>query len=158
MMMQPKHSVPFCRRWRSAAAVAAFSLLVAGCGPSRPTTIPVSGTVTLDGKPVAGAQVMLLPEEEGRPAQGTTDEAGEFTLGTFETADGALPGSHAVTVVARRISGVNADADGLEGDIAPGGVKVQWLVPQRYSDPKTSGLTVTVESGMDPMKLQLTSQ
>ncbi len=156
--MPHKRSATFRLVSLSGLAAAAIMLPVAGCGPSRPTTIPVSGAVTLDGKPAAGAQVMLVPEDGGRPAEGTTDDSGRFTLGTFEAGDGALPGRHAVTVVARRISGVNADADGLEGDVAPGGVKVQWLVPERYSNPKTSGLTAEVAKGMEPLALQLQSR
>ncbi|MDY0170256.1 MAG: carboxypeptidase-like regulatory domain-containing protein [Thermoguttaceae bacterium] len=138
-------------------AVAVGVLLLSGCGPSRPTTYPVRGTVTLDGQPVAEAQVMLMPEDDGRPGQGITDASGRFTIGTFTSSDGALPGRHAVTVVSRRISGVGTDPDGLEGDIAPGGVKVEWLVPQRYSSPKTSGITVDVAKGMSPLDIQLQS-
>lgn len=156
--MRHKRSTTFRHIFLTGLAVAANVMLVAGCGPSRPATIPVSGTVTLDGKPAAGAQVMLIPEDGGRPAEGTTDDSGGFNLRTFEASDGALPGRHAVTVVSRRISGVNADADGLEGDVAPGGVKVEWLVPQRYSDPKTSGLTAEVVKGMEPLVLELQSR
>lgn len=132
-------------------------VLLAGCGPSRPTTLPVRGTVTLDGQPVEGAQVMLVPDEGGRPGQGITDGAGRFTIGTFTASDGALPGRHAVTVVLRRVSGVSTDPDGLEGDIQPGGPQIEWLVPRRYSDPKTSGLTAEVERGMAPLEIQLQS-
>lgn len=133
-------------------------LLAAGCGPGRPATVPVRGAVTLDGKPVAGAQVMLMPQEGGRPAQGVTDDAGRFALETFAPGDGALPGRHAVTVTCRRVSGAAPDADGLEGAVAPGGPKVEWIVPQRYSDPKTSGLSAEVAPGMKPLELPLSSK
>ena len=133
-------------------------LLAAGCGPGRPATVPVKGTVTLDGKPVAGAQVMLMPQQGGRPAQGLTDGSGRFALETFAPGDGALPGLHAVTVTCRRVSGVAADADGLEGEVGPGGPKVEWIVPRKYADPKTSGLSSQVARGMAPLELRLSAK
>lgn len=130
---------------------------IAGCGPDRPKTIPVSGTVTFDGKPIAGAAVLLMPEAPGRPATGETDESGNFTMMTFEPGDGALPGKHAVTVTKKKVTGLLADKDGLSVGEAPGGMKVEWLLPQKYSDPKTSGFTVEVKSGMEPLVLELKS-
>ncbi len=132
----------------------AASVLV-GCGPDRPETMPVTGTVTLDGKPVAGAAVMLMPEAGGRPATAETDESGAFSVMTFEPGDGALLGKHAVTVTKKKVTGMLTDKDGLSGGVAPGGIQVEWLVPQKYSVPKTSGLTVEVKDGMPPLVLEL---
>jgi hypothetical protein len=130
-----------------------------GCGRGLPTTHPVRGVVTLDGKPLQGAAVMLIPEAGGRPALGATNARGEFTLTTFRTNDGALPGRHAVTVVLKRkIGGVLAGPDGLSGPIAPGGIREQWIVPKKYSDPKTSGLSADVRRGMEPLRLELSSR
>lgn len=77
------------------AAVVAWG--VTGCGPARPATLPATGEVTYNGQPVSGAQVMFL-SPDGRPANATTDAAGKFTLTTFEEGDGALPGTHQVTI------------------------------------------------------------
>ena len=72
-------------------------LSLVGCdGAARP--VPVTGVVIYGGMPVAGAQVMFTPTN-GRPAEGTTDEQGKFKLTTTEPGDGALPGSHQVTIV-----------------------------------------------------------
>lgn len=141
---------------RSLMPLAAL-LAIAGCGPDRPAMVPVSGTVTLDGQPVVGASVMLSPAQGGRPASGRTGESGSFTVSTFEPGDGALLGRHTVTVTLQKTTGMTADPDGLEGDVAPGGLKVQWLVPQKYASQKTSGLTVEVQSGMEPLELRLSS-
>ena len=137
-----------------------FPLLVAGsgCGPKRPTTVPIRGLIMLDGKPVAGAAVMLMPQFDGRPALGVTSDSGEFTLTTFTDGDGAMPGKHIVTVTLQRTTGFVADKDGLSGGVAPEGVRQEWLVPQRYSDPKTSGLTAEVKAGMQPLRWELTSK
>jgi hypothetical protein len=68
---------------------------------SRRTPVPVSGTITLDGKLVEGAIVtfhVLGDDKEGRPATGLTDKTGSFRLKTGNE-DGALPGEYKVVVI-----------------------------------------------------------
>jgi hypothetical protein len=128
------------------------------CGPSGPRPVPVSGTVTVDGQPMAGASVMFMPQSEGRPGVGVTDEAGKFRLTSGSSQEGVLPGPYKVTVTLHKVTGFVTDKDGLSGGIAPGGIHEQWLVPQRYSRPQTSGLTAEVRDGMEPVKLALTAK
>lgn len=138
-----------------------------GCWSSGPEMIPVRGVVTLDGKPVEGATVGFAPKAAGRPATGTTDAAGQFSLTTFEPGDGAVPGEHVVTVSKIKSSGqqfdmssvpAGSDAMPLSGATPAGGIKIQWEVPPKYADPKTSGFTINVKSGMEPVKLELESK
>jgi hypothetical protein len=79
-----------------------FGLMV-GCGQSMAT---VKGRVTCNGKPVAEAQITFNPapkdatdREPGKPATGFTDAEGNFVLSTFHARDGALIGTHRVTVM-----------------------------------------------------------
>ncbi len=141
-------------------SIAAACALVAmgGCGSGRPKTVPVTGTVTLDAKPVEGASVMFMPEAGGKPAVGVTDKDGRFTLKTFEPGDGALPGKHNVSITKQETTGFTADKDGLSGPPGPGGPKVTWIVPQKYSDAKNSGLTADVKPGMGPLNFDLTAK
>ena len=135
-----------------------LTVLVIGCGPSRPQTVYVDGVVSLDGEPVEGAAVLFSPEE-GRPASGTTNAQGEFVLQTFKARDGAVLGTHNVTVTLKRVTGVGADPDGLSGEIAPGGMQVEWVVPKKYSSPDTSGLRIDVTSSIElPVRLNLISE
>jgi hypothetical protein len=67
----------------------------AGCGGK---TAKVEGVVTLDGTPLQGATVTFVPDNGERQASGLTDADGVFHLSTFNTGDGALPGTHKVTV------------------------------------------------------------
>lgn len=119
--------------------------------------VPVRGVVTLDGKPIEGAAVLFAPREGGRPAIGRTDERGDFRLQTVTSDDGALRGEHVVTVTLQETLGVTADPDGLSGEVAPGGIQVRWIVPERYANPNTSNLAVTVEPGMPPLTIPLTT-
>src|SRR5438552_15438329 len=80
-------------------------LVSIGCG-KRYQTVPVSGRVTLDGKPIAQAAVSFSPKgtEDGKSlpgAVGGTDERGNYKLQTIDGKDaleGAIPGEHLVIV------------------------------------------------------------
>jgi hypothetical protein len=129
----------------------------------KPGVVPVTGVVTLDGKPVENAAVMLmamdLTKSVGPPASAATDKEGRFTLKTENIGPGAVPGKYQVTVIKKETTGVLADKHGLAGRIAPGGVKEKWLVPQKYASPTTSGWTaIEVKAGMEPLKLDLKSR
>jgi hypothetical protein len=60
--------------------------------PGPPRTVPVSGTITLDGAPLFGVVVFFHPVDHavGRMAEGCTGRLGKFTLRT-ESAEGAVP-------------------------------------------------------------------
>jgi hypothetical protein len=78
------------------------AVLAAGCGGGTklPPLVPVTGTVTVDGQPVAGAQVGLWPQWQGAPPMqcfGTTDASGNFKVLT-DGKEGAPVGQYKVTV------------------------------------------------------------
>ena len=71
-------------------------LLTAGCGEMK--VAPVTGTVTLDGKPLANASVRFQPTGGGRPSAGFTDEDGVYVLDYSMTEAGAEVGSCQVII------------------------------------------------------------
>lgn len=78
---------------------------VAGCGSSGEHGVAsAGGTVTLDGKPVPELVVTFTPQaaagstNPGKSATGRTDAEGKFTLSTYNMGDGAIVGTHQVTV------------------------------------------------------------
>jgi hypothetical protein len=80
-----------------------LALTVAGCGSSK--LAEVKGKVTCHGKPVGDAFITFNPvpssetdREAGKPATGSTDPEGNYTLSTYTAHDGALIGKHEVTV------------------------------------------------------------
>jgi hypothetical protein len=149
--------MPALRTAIRGVAMALLILVAAGCGPRDPKTYPVKGTVTLDGKPVAGAGVMLIPAA-GRPAHAATDQNGNFTMSTFREGDGALPGENAITVSLVKTVGATANAEGLEGDFDPAKIHDEWVIPEKYSKAKTSGLSVEVTASTPPLVLELSSK
>lgn len=116
--------------WMLAALAAT---LFAGCGEETLSLAPVSGKVTLDGKPVPSGVVIFSPDAD----QGTTGPNGSGHLnrdGTFRirTAqrDGAVPGQHRVRI--------NLYLPSPEDDFP------STSIPQRYMSDATSGLTADV--------------
>lgn len=89
-------------RVTAAVMIAAVAVATAGCGkPEPPPRVPVSGLVTIDGKPVPNALVTFYPQFEGFGgeliAEGVTDTAGRYTL-ACPLGDGACIGNYKVTV------------------------------------------------------------
>jgi hypothetical protein len=126
--------------------------MTSGCGDG-PYLVPVSGTVTLDGAPLADAGVMFSPVEPGPSASGTTDAQGKFELMTINDM-GAVIGEHQVAVTKRRYVGVKPGEEP-----APGGLRVEWLAPRKYANPETSGFTAEVtEDGENHFEFGLTSK
>jgi hypothetical protein len=84
--------------------LASTALATAGCGHSA-SMAPVSGVVTLDGKPLANAHVAFQPvatsgaATPGTGSYGITDANGKYELKTFDTdRKGAVIGSHRVEI------------------------------------------------------------
>ena len=74
------------------------TMVTVGCSPlGRAPTVPASGVLRVDGRPLASVNVTFTPES-GRSASATTDASGSFTLSTFTSGDGAVLGTHRVTL------------------------------------------------------------
>lgn len=138
-------------------------LAVSGCSSSGLVT--VTGEVRLDGEPVDSAAVMFFPKGTGRPAWAHTDDTGAFELTTYRNNDGAALGDYnvSVTKIVEETVKVNRRIDSAEAEIrselqGSGRRREVWLVPQRYSNPKESGLAYVVEAGGENhMVIELTS-
>jgi hypothetical protein len=111
--------------------------------------MPVKGTVTFQGSPLAEADVAFTPTG-GRPATGRTDAAGRFTLTTFRTNDGAMTGEHIVTVckhVKKDPNATGAYFDYLQ------------VTPEKFGRPSESPLRADVTaSGPNEFTFDVTPQ
>lgn len=76
------------------------TILLFGCGG--PKLVPVEGTVTLDGEPLASATIGLElsgGDKEFRFFSGETDASGKFAIVPFEASGtGAVPGEYSVMI------------------------------------------------------------
>jgi hypothetical protein len=130
---------------------ALFVLGLSGCGPDLPETVDVTGKVLFQGQPLANAQVGFVPDSqdaETRPALGSTDANGAFSLRTYVAPGaepaGAMVGDYTVTI--------------QKTDVPVDPVKLQELfrkkpnyvppplLPARYGSPTTSPFKVSVKA------------
>ena len=129
--------------------------LSTGCGGGGEIpTAKAGGVVTVDNQPLANAHVVFTPEK-GRAATGQTASDGSFTLSTYGSGDGAIVGSHHVTVVAREPGDGQYDRPGAPGIERPG----RSLISEKYGNTATSGLAFDVAAdGDNTYQIQLTSK
>ena len=118
-----------------------FAILVAaGCGDGRPARVPVSGQVLIDGQPLTHGYVRFTPANS-RASTGQLDAQGRFTLTCFESGDGAVVGTHKVSVMAQEPIGQES---------------IKWHAPKKYADPETSNLTQQIAAPTDSIVINLT--
>lgn len=134
------------------AAIAAASLL-AGCGHKAKLNglVKVAGTVTYEGQPIEGANVIFGPEGEGRSASGMTDANGRFQLTTLEPNDGAMLGKYKVAVSKIEVENPMSADEAREWFVAHGGPpepgNIKNRLPEKYKDTEGSGLGAEVLAG-----------
>jgi hypothetical protein len=106
---------------------------------------PVTGTITVDGAPQAGIEIGCVPvgtfsygDLSAKMLHGTTNEKGEFALGTYDLSDGVPAGEYSLTFSWPIISLIKqedtkkAKSDRLKG---------------KYSTAKNSPKKIKVEEG-----------
>jgi hypothetical protein len=132
---------------RSIIALALLFTVALGCGRKQGMeTAPVSGKVTYKGKPVPNGTVMFVPAE-GPAATGEIGPDGSYKLTTYANNDGAVLGTHKVSITALQDTG--------------GGLPEQRsgtppsLLPSKYLSHDTSGLTAEVKASDNQVNFDL---
>ena len=126
---------------------AATALTPWGCGRSGPEYWPVRGNVTFRGKPVAVGLVRFSNPQMGVDVVAELDADGKYVI---VTAGGrGLPkGRYHVAIVSKvDFSKVKSAPDGLPipSTMPSAAERNPPNIPQKYHDPATSGLTLTVK-------------
>jgi hypothetical protein len=136
----------------------ALGIAVVGCTANARTgsdpVYPVSGVVSYGGQPVAGADVTFFNAEKNRSAFGRTNDRGEYKLTTFGSNDGAVEGTHTVTIVKLVVPPETTPAADVESEAyqppRPGQStqpeKPKSELPARYADRAKSGLVATISA------------
>jgi hypothetical protein len=141
--------------------------LFAGCASEKTGT--VTGKVILDGKPVTGGSVSFLTKSGGIPVTAFIEAdgsyrvervpVGEVLIGVLSPPpDSAAPGE-AIKKTGGATGGAERAPDNTKGSppnptAAP--VADKLLIPVRYNDPGTSGLTTNVKEGENSYDITLT--
>ena len=149
-----------CKRVTVQCLLALLAVGVSGCQrePEGPKRVPVSGVVTLNGKPLEGASVTFHPTGStlGRGGSGESDAEGKFTVGNYETyglVPGTPEGDYKVTVSKQK--GVSSKP-APEGSAAPATVDGLETIPSRFSDFNATVLAERIPAeGKSDVKLEL---
>ena len=134
MLNDLPRTAPGCQRrfWKLPLIVAAagMSFWLTGCRDEGPQVVPVSGTVTFEGQPLAEAGITFAPAN-GRAAFGMVKDGRIESVTTFQPDDGVIVGTVQVGIQSTTNLGK------MTGPHRP-------LIPERYFDPATSGIEVAV--------------
>ena len=158
MKRSEPHAGPGTRAGLLALAAAAVALTPLACGESGPEMARVTGTVTYKGKPVPKGTVAFVSTNPSRPnATAKLDANGYYRLQTRNPGDGAELGDYDVTISARDDPTENIGGQNVIPQFMPKkAAKPQRLTPEKYENPKTSGLRKTVKSGSNTFDFELT--
>jgi len=139
----------------SALLLGVLLVLVTGCTSRK----PLAAVVTLDGKPVEGATVVLsrVGGGGGTPISGQTDASGTVLLDTAAK-DGVPPGDYKVVVTKTK-----ALTTGIIKPGDPEAVKMMQKVakagkselPDKYASASSSDIILKVPSDTSPAKIEL---
>jgi hypothetical protein len=142
--------------------IATFAMLLAalGCGGGGPNykTAPVSGRVTLDGQPLANAEVYFFPTAEDTRkheankaiphAHAQTDDQGNYKLKAVidgRAVDGGIVGENRVTV--------SLNERNMEKQVLKSGLPRE-LVPAEYNTNSTLKVTIPPEGKTENFELK----
>lgn len=135
-------------------------VLFIGCQEPASQTTPVTGLVTLDGQPCAGANVTFIPtgDTRGNGGTGQTDETGKFVAHLHSNtakpgAAGLFPGQYKVLINKT----VNPDGTPFVAspDVAPIDANARELLHPNYSNFETTKLRLEVGAASVEQKFEL---
>lgn len=141
--------------------VAGVILVVSGCskpeGYETPENlIPVSGTVTLDGEPLAGVTLSFIPQSgtNSMGGYGITDEAGKFLVTHYSQAEGIETGTYSVTFSKL----VMKDGNPIPPDVDAADVGAVQKLPPHLTQPPDGKYVLKVEAGPQEVQYELSSK
>lgn len=146
--------------------VATVSMVIVGisCGPKSPTLgdpVSVSGTVTLDGKPLANATIYFTPDAKdmGSGSSATTDANGKYELATRvdgQSKKGAIPGKYRVWF--SRLVDPKGNPIPADSETPPADLGAMESLPPRLSDVNLTEERAEVSAGGDTIDFKLTTK
>jgi hypothetical protein len=128
--------------------------LLFGCrGSDEVETVDVSGKVTLDEKPLAGATIFFITDKHTGTGKTGPD-------GSYKLENGAVPGLNQVYLskIKGGAAGAGDDPAAVAGETDPGKIAAGQAIPAKYADPLNPQLQYTVpEEGSTSANFDLKS-
>ena len=127
-------------RWWLAAMAAGLLSVLGGCGDNDPQAKrAISGTVTLDGAPVANGSLSFQPEQPGGTASGAVITNGKYAV----PREHGLPvGKYKVLIFAPKPGTGQLPPGGMPGDPIP---PAEELIPPEYNVNSSQFIEVQVK-------------
>ena len=119
-----------------------IAIALAGCNTG-PKLVKAGGTVKYKDKPIPGADILLMSDASASPSLARTDEQGRFQV-TTDGKPGALAGSYRVAITAARNKREVSPGEALAMTSEQIAANREDLVPIKYNNFESSGLTATV--------------
>ena len=148
-------------RWQLICLFILAGLIATGCS-NQPKLVPVSGKVTLNGKPLRNVRVDFHPDPDagtrGKGSTATTDAEGNFSLTYEENSPGAIVGHHRVIITDLDLFGTEFVGRKDYRTESPGGPKE---TPKKarfsdiYSNLANTPFKKEVAPGMEPVTFDL---
>jgi len=136
-----------------------------GCGANKNPfgTVYIEGVVTVDGEPMQGISVSLLPRTGDLAAGGITDANGKFTVATggAPVGSGAKPGEYDVVFRKQHSEGLHLSMEESKAMYGRGELPMTYLIPKKYANPTTSGIdpiTVSEKKSENKFRFELNSK
>jgi hypothetical protein len=129
-------------------------LVYSGCKDAdHADLVPVTGTVTLDGKDLANATVWFTPvgETKGQGGTGVTDASGKYTLQGPRGQAGVSAGDYKVVISKRVMPDGSPGPAGVGAEDSP----ARQTLPARFSDVQATELQARVAPGGAPIDFPL---
>ncbi len=121
----------------------------------KPDMVPIRGEVVYNGKPLAEGNVVYLPATpgQGRQATGAIQPDGSFVMTTLKKGDGVMHGDYRIVVYAYEPHpGEPTSREQHEALAKSGENERGFLIPEKYTNPATSGLTDKVDQSHPGVK------
>jgi len=138
---------------------AIFCLLLSGCGRSGPGApklldMPIKGVVTLDGKPLAGADIVFMAGNPPAVLAGKTKDDGAYQLQAAASSPPKVEGPCKVTI--SRL--VKPDGSPLAENETPADTGAREQLPGKYSRFDQTTLSAAITAAEATIDFPLTSQ
>ena len=138
------------RAFRTLGTGIALALMLVGCGTQAQKSdvplVPANGTVTLDGQPLADADVQFIPEGDtlGQGGYGRTGQDGTFQASTPFGEAGLATGAYRVVIQKFVSPDGSAFTGSIDPNVPPIEASYREALPPIYSDQDASTLKATV--------------
>jgi hypothetical protein len=131
--------------FRLLCCVGVIGSTVSGCS----SQAVISGKVTYKNTPLSGGEVSFIAAD-GKSRSSLINSSGDY-----EVVDAPL-GATTIVIVSTRVQGETGKGSPLVGSSGPAApVMVKSVIPQKYNDPSTSGLSYVVQRGRQTKNIDL---